>query len=159
MSYAPAMIWLLVALLSSAVAGVGFWRGTAGGVAGETMPALAGVLFSLLMFRATTLVKDRAALGKQGGWPLRVAGALALTAALAAAVDVVIWVQSRKATLGQLALPTAILAFALIMVTALRLSADSPRRTHFYALALASAANAVVSAWFFLNTQLPGISR
>ena len=51
------------------------------------------------------------------------------------------------------------LAFALIIVTALRLSADSPRRTHFYALALAAAVNAVVSAWFFVHTQLPGISR
>jgi undecaprenyl pyrophosphate phosphatase UppP len=153
------MIWLLVALLSSAVAGVGFWRGTAVGLADETMPALAGVLFSLLMFRATTLVKDRAALGKQGGWPLRVAGALSLTAALGAAVDVGFWYQTRKASFGQLALPTAVIAFALIMITALRLSANSPRRTHFYGLALAAAANAGVSAWFFVHTQLPGISR
>ena len=51
------------------------------------------------------------------------------------------------------------LAFALLMVTSLRLSANSPRRTHFYALGLAAAANAVASAWFFVHTQLPGISR
>ena len=153
------MIWLLVALLSSAVAGVGFWRGSAVGLSGETMPALAGVLFSLLMFRATTLMKDRAALGKLGGWPLRVAGALSLTASLASAVDVVIWSQTRKETFGQLALPTAVFAFALLMITALRLSSNSPRRTHFYALGLAAAANAIVSAWFFVHTQLPGIRR
>ena len=153
------MIWLLVALLSSVVAGVGFWRGSAAGLGEETMPALAGVLFCLLMFRATTLMKDRAALGKQGGWPLRVAGALSLTAALASAIDVVIWFQTRKASFGPLALPTAVIAFALIMITALRLSANSPRRTHFYVLGLAAAANAVASAWFFVHTQLPGISR
>lgn len=153
------MTWLGVALLSSVVAGVGFWRGSVSGLAGETMPALAGVLFSLLMFRATTLIKDREVLGKQGGWPLRVAGALSLTASIAAAADVLIWVQTRKATFGQLALPTGVLAFALLAVTALRLSAGSPRRTHFYALALASAANAIVSAWLFVGTQLPGISR
>ena len=153
------MIWLVVGLLSSVVAGVGFWRGSASGLAGESMPALAGLLFCLLMFRATSLMKDRKALGTQGGWPLRLAGALSLTAALAAAIDVVIWLESRRATFGQLALPTAVLAFAVLVVAALRLSAGSPRRTHFYALAMASAANAIVSAWFFLNLQLPGISR
>lgn len=153
------MIWLVVGLLSSVVAGVGFWRGSASGLAGESMPALSGVLFCLLMFRATSLMKDRKALGTQGGWPLRLAGALSLTAALAAAIDVVIWLESRRATFGQLALPTAVLAFAVLVVAALRLSAGSPRRTHFYALAMASAANAVVSAWFFLNLQLPGINR
>ncbi len=152
------MIWLVVALLSSVVAGVGFWRGSASGIAGETMPALAGVLFSLMMFRATTLMKDTAALGKRGGWPLRLAGALSLTATTAAAIDVIIWVQSRKATFGQLALPTAMIAFVVLVTTALRLSADSPRRTHFYALALASAANALVSAFLFINLQLPAIT-
>lgn len=152
------MAWLLVALLSSAVAGVGFWRGSASGLASQTMPALAGVLFSLLMFRATSLMKDRAALGTQGGWPLRVSGALSLTASVAAAVDLVIWFQTRKATFGQLALPMATIAFAVLAVAALRLSADSPRRTHFYALALASLVNAVVSAFLFLNLQFPAIS-
>lgn len=153
------MIWLAVALLSSGVAGVGFWRGTPAGLAEETMPALAGVLFGLIMFRATSLVKDRAVLGQQGGWPLRVAGALSLTVALAAAVDVGIWFQTRKPSLGHLSLPTAVIAFALLTITSLRLSVDSPRRTHFYALALASAVNAVVAAWFFVGTQLPGIRR
>ncbi len=153
------MIWLGVALLSGVLAGVGFWRGTAAGLSGQSMPALAGVLFALVMYRATTLMKDRAALGKQGGWPLRVAGALALTATAGAAIDVLIWFQSRKATFGQLALPTAALAFVMIFVTALRLSADSPRRTHFYALALASIINAALAAWFFVSLQLPAISR
>ena len=152
------MIWLAVALLSSVVAGIGFWRGSASGLGGETMPALAGVLFSLLMFRATTLIKDREALGKQGGWPMRAAGALSLTTSIAAAADVVIWVQTRRATFGHLALPTAVLAFALLVVTALRFSAGSKRRTHFYALALACAANAAISAWL-LAGQLSGISR
>ena len=153
------MIWLLAALLSGVVAGVGFWRGSVAGLAGETMPAISGLLFCLLMFRATTLVKDRLKLGKQGGWPMRVSGALCLTATLAAAVDVIVWWQTRKPSFGQLALPTAVLAFAVLVVTALRLSAGSPRRTHFYALALASAANAVVAAYFFVNVQLPQISQ
>lgn len=153
------MIWLGVALLSGAVAGVGFWRGTPAGLSGQTMPALAGVLFALLMYRATTLIKDKAALGKQGGWPLRVAGALALTAAVGAAIDVLIWFDSKKATFGQLALPAATLAFVMLFVTALRLSVDSPRRTHFYALAAASMLNAAVSAWFFVSLQLPAITR
>ena len=153
------MIWLLAALLSSVVAGVGFWRGSVGGLAGETLPAISGLLFCLLMFRATTLMKDRVALGKLGGWPLRVSGALSLTATIAAAVDVIVWWQTRKPSFGQLALPTAVLAFAVLIVTALRLSAGSPRRTHFYALALASGANAVVAAYFFVNLQLPAISR
>lgn len=153
------MIWLGVALLSGVLAGVGFWRGTAAGLWGQSMPALAGVLFGLVMYRATSLMKDRAALGKQGGWPLRVAFALALTATAGAAIDVLIWFQSRKATFGQLALPTAAIAFVMIFVTALRLSADSPRRTHFYALALASIINAAIAAWFFVSLQLPAISR
>ena len=153
------MNWLIVALLSGAVAGVGFWRGSAAGLAAQTMPALAGVVFSLLMFRATTLMKDRSALLKLGGWPLRVAGALALTAAAASTVDVVIWFQTRKATFGQLSLPMATIAFAVLVVAALRLSADSPKRTHFYLLALVSIANAVVSAFLFMNLQLPEITR
>ncbi len=152
------MIWLGVALLSGVVAGVGFWRGTPAGLAGETMPALAGVLFGLVMFRATTLM-DRAALGKQGGWPLRASGALALTATLGAAIDVIVWFDSKKATFGQLALPTAVLAFVVLFVTSLRLAADSPRRTHFFALALASLVNAAIAAWFFVSLQLPAISR
>ncbi len=152
------MIWLGVALLSGVVAGVGFWRGTPPGLAGEALPASAGVIFSLLMFRATSLMKDRAALGKLGGWPLRVAGALSLTASLAAAVDVVIWWQTRRSTVAQLALPTAVLAFVMLAVTALRLSVDSPRRTHFYALALASAANALAAAAFFAS-QLSAIRQ
>ncbi len=152
------MIWLAVALLSSVVAGVGFWRGTAAGISGQTMPALAGVLFSLMMFRASTLMKDTAALGKLGGWPMRLSGALALTATTAAAIDVIIWAQSRRVTFGQLALPTAVIAFVMLMVTAFRLSADSPRRAHFHALALASAANALVSAFLFINLQLPAIT-
>jgi hypothetical protein len=151
------MIWLLVALLSGGVAGVGFWRGSPAALAGETMPALAGVLFSVLMFRATTLVKDRAVLNKQGGWPLRVAGALALTASLGALADVAFWFQTKKPSFGQLSLPTAVIAFALIMITSLRLSVDSPRRAHFQALALAAAANALISAWLFVGTQLPAI--
>jgi hypothetical protein len=152
------MIWLGVALLSGAVAGVGFWRGSPSGLAAEAIPASAGVIFSLLMFRATTLVKDRAALGKQGGWPLRVAGALALTATLVAAADAVIWFETKKSNFATLALPTAALAFVVIAVTALRLSVDSPRRTHFLALALASAANAVAAAFFFAS-QLPAIRQ
>ena len=152
------MIWLLAALLSGVVAGVGFWRGSVGGLAWETMPAISGLLFSLLMFRASSLVKERSVLNKQGGWPMRAAGGLSLTATLFAAVDVIGWVQSRKPSFGQLALPTAVFAFALLIVTALRLSNGSPRRTHFYALALASAANALVSAYFFVNLQLPAIT-
>jgi hypothetical protein len=151
--------WLLVALLSGAVAGVGFWRGSAQGLASQTMPALAGLVFSLLMFRATTLITDRRKLGEQGGWPLRVAGALSLTAAFAAAVDVVIWFQSRKATFGELALPMAAVAFVLVAITALRFSADSPKRTHFSLLALVAIANAAVSAFLFVNLQSPQISR
>lgn len=153
------MNWLGVALLSGAVAGVGFWRGSAQGLASQSMPALAGVVFSLLMFRATTLIKDRQQLGKQGGWPMRVAGALSLTAAVAAAVDVVIWFQTRKATFGALALPTAAVAFVVLAITALRLSADSPKRTHFYLLALVAIANAASSAFLFVNLELPEISR
>lgn len=153
------MIWLAVSLLSGVVAGVGFWRGTPAGLAGETMPALAGVLFGLIMFRATSLVKDRTVLGQQGGWPLKVAGALSLTAALAAAVDAAVWYQSRKPSFGQLGLPLSVLAFVLLMITSLRLSVGSPRRTHFQALALAAVVNAVAAAWFFVSTQLPGISR
>jgi hypothetical protein len=153
------MNWLGVALLSGAVAGVGFWRGSAQGLASQTMPALAGVVFSLLMFRATTLITDRKVLGELGGWPLRVSGALALTAAAAAAVDLLIWFQSKKATFGQLALPTAAIAFVVIAVTALRLSADSPKRTHFYLLALVSIANAAISAFLFVNLQVPEITR
>lgn len=153
------MIWLGLALLSGAVAGVGFWRGTPAGLSGETMPALAGVLFGLVMFRATRLLKDKTALGKQGGWPLRVSGALSLTATLAAAVDVVIWFESRRATFGQLALPTSVLAFAVLFVTSLRFAADSPRRTFFYALAFVSIANAAISAWFFVSLQLPAITH
>ena len=112
------MNWLIVALLCGAVAGVGFWRATAAGLAAQTMPALAGVVFSLVMFRATTLMKDRKELLQLGGWPLRVAGALALTAAAASAIDVLIWFQTRKATFGQLALPTATIAFAVLVVSA-----------------------------------------
>lgn len=153
------MNWLGVALLSGAVAGVGFWRGSAQGLASQTMPALAGLLFSLLMFRATTLITDRDQLGKQGGWPLRVAGALCLTAAAAAAVDLVIWFQTKKATFGELALPVAAVAFVVLAITALRLSADSPKRTHFSLLALASIANAAISAFLFVNLQVPQISR
>lgn len=153
------MIWLGVALLSGAVAGVGFWRGTPAGLSGETMPALAGVLFGLVMYRATSLLKDQAVLGKQGGWPLRLAGALALTATVGAAIDVIVWFGSKKATFGQLALPTAVLAFVMLFVTSLRLGADSPRRTHFFALALASIVNAAIAAWFFVSLQLPAISR
>lgn len=145
------MIWLGVALLSGVVAGVGFWRGTPPGLAGQAMPATAGVLFSLLMFRATTLMKDREALNQQGGWPLRVAGALSLTAALAAAIDVGIWLQTRQSTVATVALPTAALAFVMLTITALRLSSGSPRRTHFLALALASAVNAVAATFFFAS--------
>jgi hypothetical protein len=115
------------------------------------MPATAGVLFSLLMFRATTLMKDRDALNQQGGWPLRVAGALSLTAALAAAIDVGIWLQTRQSTVATVALPTAALAFVMLTITALRLSSGSPRRTHFLALALASAVNAVAATFFFAS--------
>lgn len=152
------MIWLGVALLSAVVAGVGFWRGTPAGLGGEALPASAGVIFSLLMFRALTVVKDRAALGKQGGWPLNVAGALSLTAALAGALDLVIWLDSKRSTMAVYALPLAILAFALLAVAAVRLSVDSPRRTHFLALALASAVNAAVATAFFAS-QLSGIRQ
>lgn len=147
------MIWLAVALLSGVVAGVGSWRGSVAGLAGETMPALSGVLFSLLMFRATSLVKDPAVLGKQGGWPMRVSGALALTSTLAAAIDVVVWALTRRPSFGAIALPSAGLAFAVLIVTALRLSAGSPRRTHFYALALASAVNAVIAGYLFMSLR------
>lgn len=153
------MIWLGVALLSGAVAGVGFWRGTPAGLLSETMPALAGVIFSLVMFRASSLLKDKAALGKQGGWPLRVAGALSLTATLAAAVDVAIWLESKRGTFGQLALPTSVLAFAVLFVTSLRFAAGSPRRRYFYALAVVSIVNAAIAAWFFVSLQLPAITR
>lgn len=152
------MIWLLVALLSGVVAGVGFWRGTPAGLGAEAVPASAGILFSLLMFRATTLMKDRVALGTLGGWPLRAAGALSLTAALGAAVDAAYWFQTRKPLLGHLTLPTAAVAFALLAVTALRLSKDSPRATHFYALALASVVNAVAAGFFFAS-QLSAIRQ
>lgn len=145
------MIWLGVALLSGLVAGVGFWRGTPSGLASQAMPGAAGVLFSLLMFRASSLIPDRKELGKLGGWPLLVSGALSLTAALAGAVDVVIWLQSRFGTVGPYVLPVAALGFVLMAVTSLRLSLNSQRRTQFYALGLAALANAVVSAFFFVQ--------
>lgn len=156
------MPWLIAALLSGVVAGVGFWRGTPSGIAFETMPGAAGVLFGLLMFRAQTLATDakaREALNTQGGWPLRAAGALSLTAALAGAVDVGVWVQSRKAAFGGIALPLCTFAFVLVMITALRLSLGSARKTHFQALALASAVNAAASAWLFVTLQLPELTR
>ncbi|MFZ5446099.1 MAG: hypothetical protein ACOZQL_39295 [Myxococcota bacterium] len=152
------MIWLAVALLSGVVAGVGFWRGTPAGLGGEAIPASAGVIFSLLLFRAQTLVKDRATLGKQGGWPMNLGGALALTATLAAAVDLFIWIDSRRSTMAVYALPVAILSFLLLAITALRLSVDSPRRTHFLALALASAVNAAAATAFFAS-QLSAIRQ
>lgn len=145
------MIWLGVALLSGVVAGVGFWRGTLAGLSAQAIPAAAGVLFSLLMFRASTLIRDRQALGKQGGWPMLVAGALSLTAALAAAVDVVIWLRTRFGTVGPYVLPVAAQGFVLMAVAALRFSLDSPRRTHFYVLGLAALVNAVAAGFVFLQ--------
>lgn len=152
------MIWLLTAVASGAVAAVGFWRGTAQGVATQTLPALAGVVFGLLMFRATTEAgRSRETLGQLGGWPLRAAGALALTAALAAAIDVGVWLQRKQATFGPAALPLSVLAFVLLMITALRLSLGSTRRRSFMGLALVSAVNAVAAVYLFVSTQLPGL--
>lgn len=147
------MIWLVVALLSGAVAGVGFWRGTPQGLSTEAMPALAGVLFGVLMYRASTLFTDRAKLGEQGGWPLRAAGALSLTAALAGAIDVGVWLRTKTSAFGSLALPLCVVAFVLLMITALRLSLGSARKTQLQALALVAAVNALASAWLFLSTQ------
>lgn len=147
------MLWLVVALLSGAVAGVGFWRGTPQGLATESMPALAGVLFALLMYRATTAITDRTKLGALGGWPLRAAGALSLTAALAGAIDVGVWLRTKTSAFGPVALPVCVVAFVLLMITALRLSLDSPRKTQFQALALVAAVNALASAWLFIATQ------
>jgi len=155
------MPWLIVALLSGVVAGVGFWRGTPSGIAFETMPGAAGVLFGLLMYRAQSLATDakaKAALGTQGGWPLRAAGALSLTAAIAGAIDVVVWVQSKKSAFGGFALPLCAVAFVLLMITALRLSLGSSRKTHFQALALASVVNAAASVWLFVTLQLPELT-
>jgi hypothetical protein len=155
------MVWLVVAVFSGVVAGVGFWRGTPSGIAHETMPGVAGVLFGLLMYRALSLAKDakaREALSTQGGWPLRAAGAASLTAALAGAIDVGVWLQTKRAAFGGYALPLCTLAFVLLMITALRLSLNSPRRTHFLALAMASAVNAFGSAWLFVSLQLPGLT-
>lgn len=152
------MAWLLVSLLSGAVAVVGFWRGSPVALAAEAMPGIAGVLFGLLMHRAAQRLADRAELGAQGGWPLRAAGALSLTAALAGAVDVGVWLQSRHVAFGALAAPICVLAFVLTMITALRLSAASPRATPLRVLALVAGLNAAASVWLFLATQPPGLA-
>ncbi|MGV3620101.1 MAG: hypothetical protein ACO1OB_04750 [Archangium sp.] len=145
------MIWLGVALLSAVVAGVGFWRGTTSGLSSQALPAAAGVLFSLLMFRASTLITDKKALGKKGGWPMLAAGALTLTAMLGAALDVVNWLRTKMTTVGPWLLPVAALGLVLVAIAALRFSLDSPRRTHFYVLAVAAVANGVAAAFLFLQ--------
>jgi len=151
------MIWLLVALLSSVVAGVGFWRGSVAGLSGRRCRPSAGVLFCLLMFRATTLVKDGRCWGSR-----RVADAGGRSALFDRRPrrrrrrgDLA---REQEGDVRQLALPTAVLAYVLLITTALRLSVDSPRRTHFYALALASAVNAASPAYFFVSTQVPRIT-
>lgn len=145
------MIWLGVALLSAVVAGVGFWRGTPSGLSSQAIPAAAGVLFSLFMFRASTLIRDRKALGKAGGWPMLIAGALTLTAALGAGVDVARWSVTRFTTVGPWLLPVAALGLVVLAIASLRLSLNSPRRTQFYALAIAAVVNALAAAFFFVQ--------
>ena len=145
------MVWILLAAVSAAISGVGFWRGTPSGLASQALPAAAGVLFCLVMFRASTLISDRKALGQKGGWPLLAAGALCLTATLAAGVDVARWIPTRAPTVGPYLLPVASLGLLMLAVGAMRLSLDSPRRTHFYVLALAAAANSVVAVVTFVQ--------
>ena len=145
------MIWLGVALLSAVVAGVGFWRGTPSGLSSQAIPAAAGVLFSLFMFRASTLIRDRKELGKAGGWPMLVAGALTLTSTLGAAVDVANWLRTRFNTVGPWLLPVAALGLVVLAIASLRLSLNSPRRTQFYALGIAAIVNALAAAFFFIQ--------
>lgn len=145
------MVWILLAAVSAAISGVGFWRGTPAGLAAQALPAAAGVLFCLVMFRASTLTPDRKELGKKGGWPLMAAGALCLTATLAAGVDVARWVATKYGTVGPYLLPVAALGLLLLALSSMRLSLDSPRRTHFYVLALAAAANSVVAVVTFVQ--------
>lgn len=147
------MVWLLGALLSAAVAGVGFWRGTPTGLAAEALPGAAGVLFSLLLFRVTTLAGEREALRTRGGWPLSVAGAASLTAALGGAVDVAVWLSQRHSVLGPWGVVLAALGFVLTAISALRLSVGSSRKTQFYVLALAAVANAAVCVALFVNAS------
>ena len=145
------MVWIVLAILSGAISGVGFFRGTPGGIMAQALPGAAGLLFSLVMFRASSLFPDRKELGKQGGWPLMVAGALCLTSTGAAAVDVVRWLLTKFGTIGPYVLPVASLGFLMLMLSCLRLSLDSKRRTQFYVLAAASAANAAACAFTFIR--------
>lgn len=145
------MVWIVLAVLSGAVSGVGFFRGTPGGISAQALPGAAGVLFSLVMFRASTLVPDRKELGKKGGWVLMAAGAACLTSALAAGVDVVRWLATKFGTVGPYVLPLTSVGFLLLAISCMRLSLESPRRTHFYVLALASVANAAAAAFTFIQ--------
>jgi len=145
------MVWSVLAILSGAISGVGFFRGTPAGIMAQALPGAAGLLFSLVMFRASTLFPDRKELGKQGGWPLMVAGALCLTSAGAAGVDVVRWLLTKFGTIGPYVLPVSSLGFLMLMVACMRLSLDSKRRTQFYVLAAACAANAVACAFTFMR--------
>lgn len=145
------MIWLGVALLSAVVAGVGFWRGTPSGLSSQAIPAASGVLFSLFMFRASTLIRDSRELGRRGAWPMLAAGALTLTATIGAGLDVINWLRTRMTTVGPWLLPVAATGLVLLAIAALRLSLDSARRTQFYALAIAAVVNAVAAGFFFIN--------
>jgi hypothetical protein len=145
------MVWIVLAIFTGAISGVGFFRGTPAGIMAQALPGAAGVLFSLVMFRASSLFPDRKALGKQGGWPLMAAGALCLTSAGAAAIDVARWLATKYGTIGPYVLPVTSVGFLMLMVACLRLSLDSKRRTQFYVLAAACAANAGVAAFTFMR--------
>lgn len=138
------MVWLGISLLSGVVAAVGAWRGSPAALASTAIPAIAGVLFGLVMYRGSTLYKSDE-LGQRGGWPLRLAGALALTSALAATVEAGSWLLQRRGVIGPVLVSICVLGFPLIAITALRLSVDSPKRRHFYALAAAAAVNAIIA--------------
>lgn len=143
------MLWLIPALLSAVVSGVGFWRGTALGLGAEALPAAAGVLFSLLVFRAQVGLEKTKKL--EGGWPLSVAGAAALTAAAGAAYDVIVWLTSRHSPTQGYLLPFAAIGFVMTAISALRLSATAKRKTQFYVLALACLGNAAACVVVFRN--------
>lgn len=145
------MVWIVLAVVSAAISGVGFWRGTSSGLFSQALPGAAGVLFCLVMFRASTLIRDRKELGQKGGWPLMAAGALCLTSTLAAGIDVGRWLFTRFGTVGPYLLPVAALGFLLLAISSLRLSLDSPRCTHFYVLGLASVVNTVISIELFVQ--------
>ena len=150
------MVWLVTALLSAVVTGVGLWRGTPNGLAAEAITGAAGVLFSLVVFRVSTLSGEKDRLRSRGGWPLSVAGAASLTAALAGGVDVVVWLTQRHSILGPWGALLAAAGFVMNAVSALRLSLDSSRRTQFYLLAVASLVSGAIAVSLFV--QVSGIN-